>query len=135
EGVGAEEVAELAKAGIEPGGLGMDEPDGPGGGGPGETGQGETGPGAVRQVRRAHLRYEGTDTALPVPLGALPEMVAAFERAYRQYFSFLMRGKAIIAEAVSVEVAATSAPVAAPAPPDAPLARRAPGRAAGPGRP
>jgi 5-oxoprolinase (ATP-hydrolysing) len=66
------------------------------------------------QVRRAHLRYEGTDTALPVALGPLPQMLADFERSYRQLFSFLMPDKVIIAEAVSVELAAPSAPLAAP---------------------
>src|SRR5260370_6572279 len=71
-------------------------------------------PDAARTVRRAHLRYEGTDTALPVPLGPLPEMVTAFERAYRQYFSFLMRDKAIVAEAVSVRGASAPPPPAAP---------------------
>jgi 5-oxoprolinase (ATP-hydrolysing) len=120
-------LAELVKAGVDPAAqVGLAGPAAasgrPGEGAPGgqdrpgqrdEPGQaGEPGP--VRQVRRAHLRYEGTDTALPVPLGPLPEMVAAFERAYRQYFSFLMHGKAIIAEAVSVELAAASAPVDAP---------------------
>ena len=71
-------------------------------------------PEGARQVRRAHLRYEGTDTALPVPLGPLPQMLAGFEQSYRQFFSFLMRDKAIIAEAVSVELAAPSAPVDVP---------------------
>ena len=94
DALAADALAELVAAGIEPGAPG--------------------GPGEVRQVRRAHLRYEGTDTALPVPLGTLPEMVAAFEQAYRRYFSFLMRDKTIIAEAVSVELAAPSAPVDAP---------------------
>jgi 5-oxoprolinase (ATP-hydrolysing) len=75
---------------------------------------GAAGPAGVREVRRAHLRYEGTDTALPVPLGPLPQMMADFEQSYRQFFSFLMPGKAIIAEAVSVELAAASAPLAAP---------------------
>ena len=77
-------------------------------------------PDGVRQVRRAHLRYEGTDTALPIPLGPLPQMLADFEQAYRQFFSFLMPDKAIIAEAVSVELAAPSAPLAAPVLADAP---------------
>jgi 5-oxoprolinase (ATP-hydrolysing) len=98
DGLAAGALSELVKAGALPAG-------------PGDLGQ----TGGVRQARRAHLRYEGTDTALPVPLGPLPRMVADFEQAYRQYFSFLMRGKAIIAEAVSVELAAPSAPVAAPA--------------------
>ena len=67
------------------------------------------GPGRIRAVRRAHLRYDGTDTALPVPLGGAAEMVTSFEQAYRQHFSFLMRGKTILVEAVSVELAAASA--------------------------
>ncbi len=66
-------------------------------------------PARATRVRRAHLRYEGTDTALPVPLGTVAGMTAAFERAYRQQFSFLMPGKAILVEAVSVEVAVASA--------------------------
>src|SRR5262249_40608262 len=56
-------------------------------------------PARATRVRRAHLRYQGTDTALPVPLGTVAEMTAGFERAYRQQFSFLMPGKAILVEA------------------------------------
>jgi len=66
----------------------------------------------IRCVRRAHLRYEGTDTALPVPMGRLVEMVQAFEAAYRQRFSFLMRDKAIAVEAVSVELTGPPEPLA-----------------------
>src|SRR5262244_2506740 len=66
-------------------------------------------PARATRVRRAHLRYEGTDTALPVPLGTVADMTAGFERAYRQQFSFLMPGKAILVEAVSVEVVVPSA--------------------------
>ncbi len=53
--------------------------------------------------RRIHLRYEGTDTALVVPFGSLAQIEAAFESAYRQRFAFLMQGKRLIVEAVSVE--------------------------------
>src|SRR5260221_4000410 len=74
------------------------------------------GPGRARTARRAHLRYDGTDTALPVPLGGVAEMVASFEQAYRQHFSFLMRGKTILVEAVSVELVAASAALAAQRP-------------------
>jgi 5-oxoprolinase (ATP-hydrolysing) len=70
------------------------------------------GPGGLSIARRAHLRYQGTDTALAVPLGPVPEMTVAFEQAYRQHFSFLMRGKTIMVEAVSVEVAAAPEPTA-----------------------
>jgi 5-oxoprolinase (ATP-hydrolysing) len=79
----------------------------------------------IRRVRRAHLRYEGTDTALPVPMGGLGEMVRSFEEAYRQRFSFLMRDKAIAVEAVSVELTGPPEPLAdapgeiAPRPPAA----------------
>jgi 5-oxoprolinase (ATP-hydrolysing) len=56
--------------------------------------------------RRAHLKYEGTDTALVVRLGPAQAMLSEFEAAYRKQFSFLMRGRPLIAEAVSVEAAA-----------------------------
>jgi 5-oxoprolinase (ATP-hydrolysing) len=59
--------------------------------------------GAIVVARRAHLKYEGTDTALTVPLGPLDDMVGQFEAAYRKQFSFLMPGKPLVAEAVSVE--------------------------------
>ena len=62
--------------------------------------------GRIRVVKRVHLKYEGTDTALAVALGPPPGMVAQFEAAYRKQFSFLMPGKALIAEAVSVEAIA-----------------------------
>jgi 5-oxoprolinase (ATP-hydrolysing) len=55
----------------------------------------------VRQ--RVHLRYEGTDSALVVPWGDLAHLVASFEAAYRQRFAFLMQGKSLVVEAVSVE--------------------------------
>ena len=58
----------------------------------------------ISAVHRAHLRYDGTDTAVIVPVGSLAEMTAAFETEYARRFSFLMPGKTIIAEAVSVEV-------------------------------
>jgi 5-oxoprolinase (ATP-hydrolysing) len=77
------------------------------------------GSGRTASVRRAHLRYQGTDTALPVPLGTVPEMTAAFERAYRQQFSFLMPGKPVIVEAVSVEAIASSGEVSRGEPPAA----------------
>jgi 5-oxoprolinase (ATP-hydrolysing) len=50
-----------------------------------------------------HLRYEGTDSALVVPWGDQAQLVAGFEAAYRQRFAFLMQGKALVVEAVSVE--------------------------------
>ena len=63
----------------------------------------QAGEGEIAVHRRVHLRYEGTDSALIVPFGSLQEIVAAFEAAYRQRFAFLMQGKALVVEAVSVE--------------------------------
>ena len=57
-------------------------------------------------IKRVHLKYEGTDTALPVALGAVDAMTAQFEAAYRKQFSFLMPGRALVAESVSVEAIA-----------------------------
>ncbi|MCZ8294143.1 MAG: hydantoinase B/oxoprolinase family protein [Hylemonella sp.] len=65
----------------------------------------------VRVQRRVHVRYEGSDSALIVVYGSVPEITAAFEAAYRQRFAFLMLGKRLIVEAVSVEaVVAGDAP-------------------------
>jgi 5-oxoprolinase (ATP-hydrolysing) len=66
----------------------------------------------IRVVRRAHLKYDGTDTALPVALAPIAAMTAQFEAAYRKQFSFLMPGKALIVEAVSVEAIAGGEQVA-----------------------
>jgi 5-oxoprolinase (ATP-hydrolysing) len=74
----------------------------------------------VRLIRRAHLKYEGTDTSLAVALGGVGAMTAEFEDAYRKQFSFLMPGRALIVEAVSVEALA-----AGDAPPEVPAGQKA----------
>jgi 5-oxoprolinase (ATP-hydrolysing) len=56
----------------------------------------------VRVARRVHLRYEGTDTALPVGLAELEAMTTAFEASHRATYSFLM-DRPLIAGAISVE--------------------------------
>ena len=78
--------------------------------------------GDIQVHRRVHVRYEGTDSALIVPFPHLHgghvsdeqvmhDVTRAFEAAYRQRFAFLMQGKALIVEAVSVEaVVAGDAP-------------------------
>ena len=66
---------------------------------------------AVQVRRRVHVRYEGTDSALVVPFGDLAAVQSGFEAAYRQRFAFLMSGKRLMVEAVSVEaVVAGDAP-------------------------
>ena len=63
----------------------------------------QAGDGEIILHRRVHVRYEGSDSALVVPFGDLDTIVAGFEAAYRQRFAFLMRGKRMMVEAVSVE--------------------------------
>ncbi len=64
---------------------------------------------AVRE--RVHLRYSGTDSALPVARATAAAMRADFEAQYRRRFSFLMPDRTLIVEAVSVEaVGRTEAP-------------------------
>jgi 5-oxoprolinase (ATP-hydrolysing) len=65
-------------------------------------------PERITAVHRAHLRYQGTDTAVIVPVGSLEDMTAAFEAEYSRRFSFLMPDKPVIVEAVSVEVTGAS---------------------------
>jgi len=59
-----------------------------------------------RIEKRVHVKYDGTDTALAVPLGSPEAMRAEFERQYRARFSFLMPDRKLIVEAVSVEATA-----------------------------
>ena len=70
----------------------------------------------IRIVKRIHLRYDGTDSALVVNFGTIADMVTQFEAAYRMRYSFLMPGRALIAEAVSVEaIGMSDAPMEAAA--------------------
>ena len=79
-----------------------------------ELQQQKIGHGELQVHRRVHLRYEGSDAALVVPFGGMADVQAAFEAAYRQRFAFLMTGKRLIVEAVSVEaVVAGDAPAEA----------------------
>ncbi|MEQ1776143.1 MAG: hydantoinase/oxoprolinase family protein, partial [Burkholderiales bacterium] len=59
--------------------------------------------------RRLHVKYEGTDTTLVVPFAPIDDIVAAFELAYRGRYSFLMPGRPLIIEAVSVEAIGAAA--------------------------
>ena len=62
----------------------------------------------IRVIKRVHLRYDGADSALMVEHGAPAGMVRQFEAAYRRRYSFLMPGRRLIAEAVSVEAVGLS---------------------------
>ncbi|MBW8901648.1 MAG: hydantoinase B/oxoprolinase family protein, partial [Massilia sp.] len=65
----------------------------------------------IRLIRRVHLRYEGTDSAIIVLFDQPERMQQQFEAAYKKRFSFLMPGKALVVEALSVEaIGASNAP-------------------------
>ncbi len=57
----------------------------------------------VETRERAHLRYEGADTALVIPFGGIAEMRRDFEAAYRRRFGFLPPDREIVVEAISIE--------------------------------
>jgi 5-oxoprolinase (ATP-hydrolysing) len=59
-------------------------------------------------LRRARLKYDGTDTALSIEAGDEAAMRTAFAAAYRRRFSFLMPDRAIVVEALSVEARGTA---------------------------
>ncbi|HEX5515461.1 MAG TPA: hydantoinase B/oxoprolinase family protein [Gammaproteobacteria bacterium] len=57
-----------------------------------------------RTYTRVHLKYLGTDTALIVPLADEAAVIESFEAAYRQQFGFVMQGRPLVVDAVSVEL-------------------------------
>ena len=64
--------------------------------------------------RRAHMRYEGTDTSDLVEAGTPPEMKDRFEDAHRRRYGFVMPEKALVIEAASVEAVGTVEDVSHP---------------------
>jgi 5-oxoprolinase (ATP-hydrolysing) len=66
-------------------------------------------PARIEVTGRVHLRYDGTDSVIVVPFAELAQMVARFEAAYKQRYSFLMADKNLIVEAISVEAVGVSA--------------------------
>ncbi|MCB1485927.1 MAG: 5-oxoprolinase, partial [Bauldia sp.] len=70
----------------------------------------------IEIVARAHIRYQGTDTTLPVtvletalrdpsrpPLMPTSGMAAAFEKAHLSQYGFAFEGKALVVESLEVE--------------------------------
>ena len=78
-------------------------------------------PAAIIIRRSVHLRYAGTEAALPVPLAG--DADAAFTEAHRARFGFATPERKLVAELVAVEAIAPGEAIA-----EAPLAARASGR-------
>jgi 5-oxoprolinase (ATP-hydrolysing) len=70
-------------------------------------------PESVRTTVRVLLRYEGTDSSLPVELDTAERMQACFERDHRDRYGFVM-DKPLVVETASVEAAGSSGPAAQP---------------------
>ncbi len=68
----------------------------------------------IRVRRQVHLRYEGTEAALPVDLGPVDQVAAGFTTAHRARFGFATPERTLIAEAVAVEATAPGEPVLEP---------------------
>ncbi len=62
----------------------------------------------IERVERLLLRYQGTDTALPVAPASPAAMREAFEAAYRQRFAFGLPDRGLVIEAASVEAIGVS---------------------------
>ena len=77
--------------------------------------------GELRAEPRLHLRYQGTDSFLPVPMADHATALAAFTAAHRARFGFATPERPVIVEACLVEVTEPGERVR-----EAPLAPRAP---------
>ncbi|MDP7056509.1 MAG: hydantoinase B/oxoprolinase family protein [Alphaproteobacteria bacterium] len=67
-------------------------------------------PARISVLRKVHLRYQGTDTALVVNFTDLAGIIATFEEAHRQQFGFIDQSKAHVVEAVSIEAVGAGEP-------------------------
>ncbi|MDH5188846.1 MAG: hydantoinase B/oxoprolinase family protein [Rhodospirillaceae bacterium] len=58
----------------------------------------------IKTIRKVHLRYTGSDSALVLKAAPIDLLVADFEINHKRRFGFIQPGRAMIIEAVSVEV-------------------------------
>jgi 5-oxoprolinase (ATP-hydrolysing) len=61
---------------------------------------------AITTLRRAHVRYQGSDSALIVSHDTVPAMRAQFDAMHQARYGFIDHGRALIVAAVSVEAVA-----------------------------
>ena len=60
---------------------------------------------------RAHIRYDGTDTPISLPLAPANQMVKIFEQTHRKQFGFVFENKPLIIEAMEVEAVGKGAEI------------------------
>ncbi|MBU6156157.1 MAG: hydantoinase B/oxoprolinase family protein, partial [Alphaproteobacteria bacterium] len=63
-------------------------------------------------VATAHLRYQGTDTALAVPFGTRAELEERFRIAHETRFGFSDSTRALVLESVAIEARGSTTPAA-----------------------
>ena len=63
-------------------------------------------PAMIECLTTANLKYAGTDSPLPVPLGSPAETLAAFEQDHRTLYGFVTSDQPIVIESISVEAVA-----------------------------
>jgi len=59
---------------------------------------------AMRVLPKVHIRYTGTDAALVVDMDDQSGLIRNFSEAHRKRFGFAIEGRALLVEAISVEV-------------------------------
>jgi 5-oxoprolinase (ATP-hydrolysing) len=57
----------------------------------------------IQLLRQVHVKYAGTDASLVAEDGALATIQSSFEELHRQRYGFIVPGKALIVDSVSVE--------------------------------
>ncbi len=57
----------------------------------------------IRLLRQVHVKYAGTDASLVAEDGDLATIQSSFEELHRQSYGFIVPGKALIVDSVSVE--------------------------------
>ncbi|MCQ1535730.1 5-oxoprolinase [Methanosarcina sp. KYL-1] len=60
--------------------------------------------GGISVLHKVHMRYSGSDTQLVVDFGDFDALRRGFEEAHKKRFGFIMEDRALVAEALSVEV-------------------------------
>jgi 5-oxoprolinase (ATP-hydrolysing) len=61
------------------------------------------GPARITTTARIHIRYSGTDTPIEIPAGDAGELRRAFEAEHRTRYGFVVAGRSLVVEQVTVE--------------------------------
>jgi 5-oxoprolinase (ATP-hydrolysing) len=61
------------------------------------------GAGVAQSFARAHIRYDGSDTTLPIAFASFDEMTCSFAEAHARLFGFGFEGKPLIVESLEAE--------------------------------